>query len=125
MDNTPVNTNGDEWMLPEDVEARKKLAHLQDEAHKGALFADWARQQVSILLFKWLDEQIQDSKNAWLSAPDREKAESVRLQAQAFSKTKSWIYAQIKAGDMAADGIKQLRDEGVELTGWIKPPTPK
>ncbi len=113
------------YKTEEEVKAEKTLLALQDQAHERALFRDWKNLHCTVRLLKWVDEQILDSKNQWLSADNRDHAEAIRLQAQAYTKTKNWILAQIKAGDVAAEGIKRLHDEGVELTGFIKPPTPK
>lgn len=107
---------------PAEVAAQKQLETLTDQAHEGALFADWSRSACSVKLFKWLDEQISDSKNRWLSATSRESAESVRLQAQSYQKIKLWINAQIGAGAVASLGIKKFHEEGIELEGLIKPP---
>jgi hypothetical protein len=116
----------DDFRSPEDIEVQKKLAGLQDLAHEGALFRDWSTLYCSRKLFKWLDEKISDSKNLWVSATSREEAEAIRLRTQSFTMIKNWIYAQIKAGELAADGVKQLHEEGVTLEGMIKrPPTPK
>lgn len=111
-----------QFVDPAEVAAQKQLSGLNDQAHEGALFADWSRSACSVKLFKWLDEQILDSKNRWLSATSRELAESVRLQAQSYQKIKLWINAQIGAGVVASLGIKKFHEEGIELEGLIKPP---
>lgn len=111
-----------QFVDPAEIAAQKQLQGLNDQAHEGALFADWSRSACSVKLFKWLDEQILDSKNRWLSATSRESAESVRLQAQSYQKIKLWINAQIGAGVVASLGIKQFHEEGIELEGLIKPP---
>jgi hypothetical protein len=113
-----------EYASAEEKAAQKLLGQLDSQAHEGALFADWSRQYCSVRLFKWLDEQIADSKNAWLTKTSREEAEAVRLESRAYAKIKSWIYTQIKAGELASVGIKQFHNEGVEMEGVIKlPPT--
>lgn len=108
----------------EDKEAKKKMASLQDIAHEGALFSDWANTFCTRQLFKWLDEQIQDTKNTWISAESREAAEAIRLQAQSYTKIKNWIVSKINAGQYAANGLKQFHDQGVEIEGLIKLPPP-
>ena len=109
-----------DYASAEEKAAQKVLGQLDSQAHEGALFADWSRQYCSVRLFKWLDEQIADSKNAWLTKTSREEAEAVRLESRAYAKIKSWIYTQIKAGELASIGIKQFHNEGVELDGILK-----
>lgn len=115
----------DDFSSAEEREAQRKLDLLNERAHEGALFADWSRSYCSKKLFGWLDEQIQDTKNNWLAAESREKAEAIRLQAQSYTKIKNWILAKVRAGEVAAEGVKQFHDEGVELEGMIHPPTGK
>jgi hypothetical protein len=105
-------------------DAQKVLGKLTDQAHRGALFSDWTRQYCTRELVKWLDEQIQDTKNMWLSQESREKAEAIRLQAQSYTKIKNWILSQVKAGEVAAEGVKRFHEEGIELAGLIKQPPP-
>jgi hypothetical protein len=112
-----------DYRTAEEVKAQKTLESLEGTAHDGALFADWSRSYCSIKLFAWLDEQIDDSRNRWLQATDREAAEAVRLQSQAYAKIKTWVRAHVKAGELASEGIKEFRNEGIELEGMIKPPT--
>lgn len=102
---------------------QKTLEKFQDIAHEGALFSDWSRMFCTKQFLLWLDSQITDEKNAWLAMQDREKAEAVRLQAQAYTKVKNWLASKINAGNLAAKGIKDLHDQGVELEGMIRPPT--
>jgi hypothetical protein len=113
-----------EYTDPEELEAQKKLAILQDQSHQGALFADWKNAWCTRKLFGWLDEQISDSRNKWLSAESREGAEAVRLEARAYKRIKTWIVAQILAGDMAAKGVKDLHEQGVKVEGLIVQPPP-
>lgn len=111
-----------EFVSDEEKQARKLLERLDAQAHEGALFADWAKQYCSVRLFKWLDDQINDSKNRWLTAVSREEAEAVRLESRAYAKIKGWVYAQQKAGELASVGIKEFHEQGVEMEGNIKPP---
>lgn len=110
--------------LPEEKDAQKQLSALQDIAHQGALFADWKNSYCTQKFIQWLDAQIMDTKNSWLTMKSREEAEAVRLQAQSYVKVKNWINAKILAGDLAAKGMKELYDQGVQLEGLVKlPPT--
>lgn len=110
----------DAFQTQEDKDAAAKLAVLEKQAHQGALFEDWMRHQAGQLFLAYLNGQINDSKNAWLGAIDREAAETVRLQAQVYQKIKSWINAQIATGKLASNNIKSFSEEGVKLEGWIK-----
>lgn len=110
----------DAFITQEDKDAQVKLAILDKQAHQGALFDDWIRHQAGQLFLKYLQSQIEDSKNAWLGAEDREKAETVRLQAQVYAKIKGWIHAQIATGKLASNEVKKFSEEGVKLEGWIK-----
>lgn len=117
-----MEPNTNEFELPDEKVAQKILGVLESQAHEGALFSDWSRAFCTIQLVKWIDEQIQDSKNSWISADNRDKAEAIRLQAQSYTKTKNWIVSKIRSGELAALGIKKFHDEGIEMEGLIKPP---
>lgn len=108
----------------EEKKAKDLLAKLEAQAHEGAMFADWAKQYCSVKVFRFLDSQINDTKNAWLTAENREKAEAVRLESRAYAKVKGWIYAQIKAGELAGNEVRKFKGEGIELEGVIKQPPP-
>lgn len=112
--------NEDAFLTQEDKDAQANLARLEQQAHEGALFEDWMRHQAGQKFSKYLESEITDAKNKWLSATDREAAEVVRLQAQVYQKIKGWINAQISAGKLASVGIKKFSEEGVKLEGWIK-----
>lgn len=112
--------NEDAFQTQEDREIADKLASLDRQAHQGAIFEDWIRHQAGQLFTKYLDEQINDSKNKWLASEDREAAEIVRVQAQVYSKIKQWIAAQILSGKTASVELKKFAEEGDKLEGWIK-----
>lgn len=115
----------DEYSTEEEKRAAAQYIVLQNQAHEGALFEDWMRHQAGQKFSRYLEEQITDAKNKWLTGPDREVAETVRLQTQVFVKIKQWIAAQIVSGKVAAEGIKRYQEEGVKLEGWITDQTPK
>jgi hypothetical protein len=104
----------------EDQEHADKLARLEQQAHQGALFEDWIRHQAGQIFLKFLEEQVTDSKNKWLSADDRNGAEIVRVQAQVYQKIKQWIAAQIASGKLASNEVTKFVQEGEKLEGWIK-----
>jgi hypothetical protein len=104
----------------EEKAAQVQLANFDRQAHQGALFDDWIRHQAGQMFLKYLQTQIEDSKNAWLGATNREAAETVRLQAQVYAKIKAWIHAQIATGKLASNEVKRFSEEGVKLEGWIK-----
>lgn len=112
-----------EYKTPEEIAAEKMLASFEKTAHEGALFTDWARSYCTIKFLKWVDEQISDAKNSWISAKDRESAEAIRLQTQSYTKMKNWILAKIREGEVASEGVMKLHAEGVEMEGMIKPLT--
>lgn len=115
----------EDFQSQEEKEAQRKLQALNSMAHEGALFLDWSRGFCTKKLFAWLDEQIMDQKNLWVSAASREEAEAIRLRTQSFTMTKNWVLAKIKLGEMASAGAKELHDEGVTLEGYINPPPAK
>lgn len=115
----------DPYSTEDDREIARKLVNLEMQAHTGALYEDWMRHQAGQMFAKYLEGQITLSKNEWLAAPDRDKAEVTRLQAQVYAKIKTWIYAQISAGKLAATESKKFVEEGERLNGLIKPPPTK
>jgi hypothetical protein len=114
---------GEEFLTQDEQELRAKLELLERQAHTGALFDDWVRHQAGQAFMKYLEEQINDSKNRWLSAADREAAEVVRVQAQVYQKVKGWINAQSASGKVASQEVKRFTEEGVKLAGLIVDPT--
>lgn len=124
MDGVKGLTN-DDFRDPEEIASQKKLQLLENQAHEGALFADWRNLYCSKKLIQWLEAQIDGAHGAWLHGTNREESEAQRFQAQGIVKVKNWIYAQIKAGELAAEGVKELHDQGVTLEGHIKPPPTK
>lgn len=115
---------GDNQDIEEEVETQRVLGKLEDTAHEGALWSDWGKTYCSQKLFKYLDEQIQLSKNAWLSATEDE-ARAIRYRTQSYAMIKSWVASHIQAGNLAGAGIKKFHEEGIELQGLIKPPPAK
>lgn len=115
----------DEYSTDEEKAAASRLIVLQNQAHEGALFEDWMRHQAGQKFSRFLEAEIADAKNRWLTGADRDAAEIVRLQTQVFVKIKQWIAAQIVSGKVAAEGIKKFQEEGVKLEGWITDQTPK
>lgn len=112
----------DPYASADEKEVAAKLAALEQQAHQGALFEDWMRHQAGQLFAKYLEGQINLSKNEWLAASDEDSLK-IRYQAQVYAKIKTWIYAQIQAGKLAASETKKFAEEGERLTGLIKPPT--
>lgn len=115
----------DEYSTDEEKAAAARLIVLQNQAHEGALFEDWMRHQAGQKFSRYLETEIADAKNRWLTGADRDAAEIVRLQTQVFVKIKQWIASQIVSGKVAAEGIKRFQEEGVKLEGWITDQTPK
>lgn len=115
----------DAFSTDDEKEAAARLITLQNQAHEGALFDDWMRHQAGQKFSRYLEAEIADAKNKWLTGADRDAAEIVRLQTQVFVKIKQWIAAQILSGRVAAEGIKKFQEEGVKLEGWITDQTPK
>lgn len=111
--------NEEAFTTDDEKEAAEKLARLERQAHEGALFEDWMRHQAGQIFNQYLESQINDAKNRWLAAEDREAAEAVRLQSQSFQKIKQWINAQISAGKLASVEVKRYVEEGAKLEGWI------
>jgi|SRR5579871_3353308 len=118
-------TLNEDFVAAEEKEMQKQLQNLTDQAHEGALFSDWSRSFCTREMFKWLDEQIQDSKNNWISATSQQEAEAIRLQAQSYTKIKNWVLSKVRTGDVAAVGVRKFHEEGIELQGLIKPPPAK
>ena len=113
----------DPFSSQDEKDMAAKLIALEQQAHQGALYEDWMRHQAGQSFAKYLEGQITLAKNEWLAAEDRDKAEITRIQAQVYAKIKTWIYAQIQAGKLAATEVKKFADEGERLNGLIKPPT--
>jgi hypothetical protein len=111
----------DDFSSAEEKAAKESLQNLTEKAHEGALFSNWTKSYCTQQFFKWLDEQILDSRNRWLQ--ENANAVSIQAEARAFVKVKKWVNAQIGIGTVAALGIKRFHEEGVELEGLIKPPT--
>lgn len=111
-----------DFMTEEDRQMQGRLALLKSQAETGAHFSDWVRTPASVIFLKMLDDQIQDSKNAWLLASGSVPAEVVRVQAQVYLKIKQWIMSQIQVGKAAEVGLKQFEDEGAALSNIVRMP---
>jgi hypothetical protein len=112
----------EEFMSDDERETWRRLKLLKAQAERGNFFADWIRAPAGVLFLEMLEGKIQDAKNAWLSASDRDAAEIVRVQSQVYLKIKQWLAAQVQSGKVAQAGIAQFEEEGTVLSNLSKQP---
>jgi hypothetical protein len=86
-------------LTPAEQEARSnRLATIEQE---GAIMRDFCRHAGYSILKRMVQEKIDDKRNAWLKATNKDEAEALRLQTQPWNEVMELISKTILKGDSA------------------------
>jgi hypothetical protein len=92
-------------------------ARLEMTAQEGAVLREWAKHPGFTILKRWLDQEINDARNRWLSASNKDEAEQLRLENKGLVKVYDFVKKTILQGDFANNQLAKLASESISSDG--------